>query len=95
MSYTILKQKVYTASKDYPCDACESLTVDDFMSNPKDYGVSFADKRILVKIRQENYKVLKGTNYLYQAGIFDGDFYALKCRLDAVNIINKYNLNEE
>ena len=95
MSYTILKNEVHTARKDYPCDACENLTVDDFMTNPKDYGVSFADMRTLVKIRKESYKIFKGERYLYQVGIFDGDFYALKCRLDAVHIINKYNLNEE
>ena len=91
---TVLKEEIHTARKDYPCDACENLCADDFMSRPDDYGVSYADKRILVRIRQENYKILKGTKYLYQVGIYDG-FYAIRCRLDVVEICRKYELFEE
>jgi len=91
---TIIKQEIHTALKDYYCDACENLCADDFMHHPDDYGVSYADKRILVKIRREGYKVLKGTKYIYQVGIYDG-FYAIHCRIDAVDICQKYNLFEE
>jgi len=91
----VLKQKIQIASRNYPCDACENLTVDDFMHRPDNYKVSYADKRILVKIRQEGFKVLKGTQYLYQVGVFDGDFYAIHCRLDAVDICEKYDLYDD
>lgn len=92
---TILKNKVKTAAKNYSCAACEHILNSDLLSFPKEYEVSFADMRTLVKIRKENYQVLKGTKYIYQVGIFDGDFYAVQCRLDAVDICKKYDLYDE
>jgi hypothetical protein len=95
MDNAILKEKRRIAKKEYDCDACENLNADDFMSNPKSYGVSFADMRIMVKIRQEKFKVLKGTAYLYQVGIYDNSFYAIHCRFDAVELCRKYELFED
>ncbi len=40
-------------------------------------------------------KILPGTKYLEQVGIYEGDFACLKCRLDMSELINKYGLNEE
>lgn len=90
----VLKEQVFTARKDYPCAACENLIASNFINELDDYDVTLADKRALVKIRREGYKVLKGTKYLYQVGIYDG-FYAIQCRLDAAAIVDKYHLNEE
>jgi hypothetical protein len=95
MDNVILKEQRLIARKEYACDACENMCADDFMSNPKGYGVSFSDMRIMVKIRQEGYKVLKGTPYLYQVGIYDNNFYAIHCRFDAIKLCNKYELFEE
>jgi len=90
----ILKEEIHTATKDYPCSACEWFFVDDFLSDPKSYGVTFADMRILVNIRKDNYMIKKGMRYLYQVGIYDS-FYAVKARIDANEICNKYHINEE
>ncbi len=91
---TVLRERYQIAKKDHPCDACENLYGSDAFSDPKELGFSFADMRILVKIKQEGYKVLKGTRYLYQVGIFDG-FYSAHCRLDAVYLNQKYDLYED
>jgi hypothetical protein len=55
----------------------------------------FADRRKLAIMAKENYKILAGTKYLEQVGIYDGDFQYLKCRLDAIEIIMKYQLYED
>lgn len=93
--YRVLRESVYTASKEYDCDASEWLQCEDFMINPKDYGVTFSDMRKLVKIRQENYKILKGTKYIYQVALFDGLFQVTRARIDVAEICKEYELNVE
>ena len=90
--YQVLKEKIYTARKEYDCDGSEWLTCDDFMSNPENYDVTFADMRTLVKIRRENYKILKGTKYIYQVALFDGKFQVTRSRIDVAEICKKYDL---
>jgi hypothetical protein len=93
--YQVLKEKEHTAQKEYDCDASEWLNCEDFMTDPKDYGVTFADMRRLVKIRQEGFKILKGTRYIYQVFIFEGKFYTARARIDVAEICKKYELSVE
>jgi hypothetical protein len=96
MSYTILHEKIKTARKTYNCAASEWInngyTIQEFMS---DYNLPFSEKRILAKAKAEKFKILIGTKYLEQVGIYDGDFYCLQCRLDISELINKYGLDQE
>ena len=88
---TILKNKIQTARKDYYCDGSYWIVESEIMKFPDDFKVSFANKRKLVKIRQEKFKISKGTKYLYQVGIQDG-FYTSKFRQDCFEICCKYEL---
>ena len=96
MSCTILHEKIKTARKQYDCSASEWLSNYGSLSEiMNDYEMSFADKRKIVIANRENYKIFPGTKYLEQVGVYDGDFCCLKCRLDIVEIVNKYHINEE
>lgn len=90
--YTVLKDSVHTARKEYRCDGSEFLLNSGIINNPKGFGVSFHDMRKLVIIRREKYKILPGTKYLYQAGVYEGDFYTAKIRFDVQDICMKYEL---
>lgn len=96
MSYTILHEKIKTARKTYECAASEWITngysIREFID---DYNLPFAERRILAKAKAEKFKVLPGTKYLEQVGVFEGDFYCLQCRLDISGLINKYGINQE
>lgn len=91
----ILHEKIKTARKTYGCAASEWITngysVQEFMD---DYKLSFNERRILAKAKAEKFKVLPGTKYIEQVGIFDGDFYCVQCRIDISELITKYGINE-
>jgi hypothetical protein len=96
MSYTILHQKIKTARKTYDCAASEWITngysISEFID---DYKLPFSERRILAKAKAEKFKVLSGTKYLEQVGIFEGVFYCLQCRPDISELISKYGINQE
>jgi hypothetical protein len=96
MGTTVLREKVRTARKEYSCSASEwflnGYSITEFID---DYKLPFSERRILAKAKAERFKVLPGTKYLEQTGVYEGDFACLKCRLDMVELINKYGINEE
>ena len=92
----ILREKIRIAKKQYDCDASEWFNCQDTPAIiADDFEFSYADKRKLVKIRSENFKINAGDKYLEQVGIVDGEFYYIKCRLDVVELLNKYQINQE
>jgi hypothetical protein len=96
MSYTLLHEKIKTARKEYYCDASENICAYGRLSDlMDDYKIPFSDRRKLAILEKENYKIFAGSRYLEQVGVYDGDFYCLKCRLDAVDIVRKYHLYED
>ena len=96
MSYTILHEKIKTARKTYGCAASEWITngysIQEFID---DYNLPFSERRILAKAKAEKFKILPGTKYLEQVGIYDGGFSCIQCRLDISALITKYKLNQE
>jgi len=91
----VLSHAIRTARKEYQCNACEWLTNGDVMTDPSFFDISFDDKRKLVIIRRERYKILKGTKYI-DANIKDGGkIYNVKSRIDADQICRKYELYDE
>lgn len=91
----LLHEKVKTARKTYDCAASEWITNYGKLSElMDDYKMPFSDKRKLAIMKHEKFKVLPGNKYLEQVGICEGDFYCVQCRLDAVEIVKKYELNE-
>ena len=91
----VLSHAIRTARKEYRCNACEWIVNCDIMDFPSDYGVTFSDKRKLVKIRQERYKILKGTKYIDYNIKDGGEISNVKSRLDANDICQKYELYED
>jgi len=88
----VLSHAIRTARKEYQCNACEWLTNGDVMTEPSFFDITFADKRKLVIIRRERYKILKGTKY-HDVNIKDGgQIYNVKSRIDANEICQKYEL---
>lgn len=92
----LLHEKVKTARKKYGCAASEWIINYGSLSElMDDYKMPFSDRRKLAIMHAERYKIFPGTKYLEQVGIFEGDFYCVQCRLDAVEICKKYHLNEQ
>ena len=51
------------ARKEYSCDACTFLFE---LDDPCELGLTFYEKREIVKAIQKNYKILKGEKYIRQ-----------------------------
>lgn len=96
MSCIILHEKIKTARKTYGCAASEWITngysISEFID---DYKLPFSERRILAKAKAEKFKVLPGTKYLEQVGVYDGYFSCIQCRLDISELITKYGINQE
>jgi hypothetical protein len=96
MSFTFLHEKIKTARKQYDCAASEWISnYGSLAEMMDDYKMPFSDRRKLAIMKKEKFKVLIGTKYLEQVGIYEGDFNCLQCRLDAVEICRKYGLFED
>jgi hypothetical protein len=93
---TVLHTKVKTARKVYSCAASEwivnACSLSELMDN---YKMPFSDRRKLAKMHQERYRINVGDKYLEQVQVYDGEFSCLQCRLDAVEICEKYRLYDE
>ena len=76
---TILKEKLHKAKKDYVCSACYTmLQFDDFENLITNYGLTPEEVEVFKKAEKHGFCILKGDTYLYQVGIYDGDFYSAK-----------------
>lgn len=74
----LLSEKIVTARKKYACDACywwlqSGLTADDLNSD---------DQRLMLKAAEaDNWKILKGQQYLRQTGVQDGEMITYRARV--------------
>jgi hypothetical protein len=87
----VIRTSYPKARKEYQCDACKYiLNIGDFSELP----LTFAEKRAVVRARQNNYKIVIGEVYMYQVNTFDG-FQIFRGIINIINIGIKYNLFEE
>ena len=90
---TTLHIKNKVARKQYDCDCSEWITTYGRLSElMDDFDMPFSDRRKLVIMKQERYKIFPGTTYQEHAFIQDGEFFCLKGRLDVIEICKKYDL---
>ena len=68
---TALTYKIRTARKSYRCDACEFIF--DLEGDYSD--LTYSEKKALVRARRNKYRIMKGDKYIYETGIYDGEFY--------------------
>ena len=88
-----LHYKIKTARKQYDCTASEWITNYGSLSElMDDYEMPFSDRRKLVIMDWERYKIFPGTKYAEHAFIQEGEFFCLQARLDAEEICRKYDL---
>ena len=92
MSHIILHTKIKTARKEYDCCMQEWITSQGIRTIANDFGLTFADKRALIKMKDEHFKIKPGDKYLEQVGVQDGQFYCIQCRIDVCDICRKYEL---
>jgi hypothetical protein len=75
----ILKETFHKAKKDYVCTSCYfMLSTDSFENLCKDYDLTSEEIESFIKAKENNFMIKKGDIYLYQVGIYDGDFYLSK-----------------
>jgi hypothetical protein len=89
MIEVIQDRKVKAARKEYHCDASDFLR--DMLGEIRS-ELSFSEKRLVVKARQENWKIKKGSTYLYQYNKIDNDTYSFRCRPEIHQLCVKYDL---
>jgi hypothetical protein len=92
MSHIILHSKVKTARKQYDCCMQEWITAEGEREVANNFPLTFAEKRGLIKMRNEKYKIMPGDKYYEQVGIQDGRFYCIQCRIDVTDLCRKYDL---
>ena len=88
---TILCEKIRTANKYHPCDAC-------YWWDRSNYGqkdVSPDDWLIVEAAIADKFKITPGTKYLYKTFVYDGSVQNFKGRLDMDKICHKYDLYPE
>jgi hypothetical protein len=89
---TILKEKVLTAKKIHNCNACICLRE----SNTDLFNqLTYKEKKAVVRMKKQKWKIIPGQKYLYMANTFDGDFVIFKADLEINEICLKYNLYQE
>jgi len=84
---------IRSARKDHYCSSCEF--VQDHIGKWDIGFFSFTDLRLIVKARQDNWKILKGTSYQKQVNVMDGRIYTFKCRPEMHKLCIKYDLYPE
>lgn len=98
MSVELSRQTEPKARREYSCDCYEQI-IQEWVSNgcwlDKGRKVSFGDLRKLIIAKREGFKILKGTTYINQRNLYDGQFYTWRSRKDLFEIACKYNLDFE
>ena len=88
----IISSTEHVARKNYPCDASLWITESGVLQESGFFSIK--DLRVLVKIRQDGWKILKGMKYKRQV-IKDGQLYTVRGRLDVIDICLRYDLFED
>lgn len=87
----ILSDKVRRANKDHKCDACYWWDRSNF--GQKD--VTDVEWLVIETAKREGWKILKGSQYVFQSFVYDGDIQTFKARLDVDEVCRKYELYPE
>lgn len=88
MTWDFCEQSEPTARKDYRCDAWHWIANSDF--SEEDYEPE--DWQIIENARKEGFKILKGTQYIKNKGIWEGEWSVSRARKDLDVICRKYGL---
>ena len=87
----IIHESEPIARKEYSCMACAFLFE---LDDPCELGLTFKEKREVVKARQKKCKILKGEKYIRQFNKADGDTYSFRAIPAIHKICLKYDLYE-
>jgi len=79
------------ARKEYHCEASDHISMAGY--GQRDYEPD--DWATIVKAREEDNKILKGTEYLHISGKWEGDFAVYRARQDLHAICIKYDFYDE
>lgn len=95
MVQVINSTNVKSARKNHNCSACEWLLYGgSFQDLADNYPLTYAEKRELVKAKQNKYEIQKGEPYLKQFNKNEGQVYYFKSIPAIHQICCKYNLYE-
>ena len=90
MSYdALLKEEYHTARKEYSCNACNFIEIQDIRNYLK---LTISEWRAIITARNNGWKIKKGERYLYQVAVCDGDFCVLRSIPDIHDICIKHDL---
>lgn len=85
---TILTEQVRRANKDHTCDACYWWD----RSNFGEKDVTDEEWLVIEDAKRSDWKILKGTQYVFQSSVYDGAIHTFKARPDVDEICKKYGL---
>lgn len=93
MIQVISHKRIKSARKEHSCDACEYMlnfgTFNEFCQNTT---LTFAEKRSLVRAKQNKYKIHKGDSYIRQFNSQEGQIYEFKAIPEIHAICIKYDV---
>lgn len=80
------------ARKEYNCDAYDHLQLSIGLCKSE---FQPGDWEILMKAKQENFKILPGVKYLKCKGIYDGEPTTFRARFDIDTICKDYDIYDD
>jgi hypothetical protein len=83
------------AQKDYSCDAIEIIEQSGGLGYAaSQLGFSYAELRVLVRARRDEWKIKKGQVYIRQRVTDGGDIWTFRARPEIHEICLRHNLYE-
>lgn len=93
MSDFFYPSKIQTARKDYHCMACENINEAwngaDILALPVDELIEYQ------KAKANGFMIKAGEKYLFQSGVYDGQFYTYRAIPEMNDLCHKYDLFPE
>ena len=86
MSWDFYETSTQTAKKDYTCNGTSNFFESGLSFS--DYGLSLSEAKILVKAKNDGYKIKKGTQYFECKGFYDEEWRVFRCRCDVEEVLN-------
>jgi len=87
----ILRDSKPVARKEYDCEASDWL----LNSNMGEEDMTPEEWQTIKNAEAERFKILPGRLHVSQAGIYEGEFYTFRARIDINDICLKYDIYEE
>jgi hypothetical protein len=85
---SVIRESNPTARKTHECMACIHI-----LNNCIDgFGYTFAELRLIVKAKRNNYNIVKGQKYINQTNISDGEIYNFKAISEMHDLCLKHDL---